>query len=117
MKQASDRFFNNPAFREYLFLLVELHRLIREGRDETAQGWAVNDAMDHPGDQLDGEEIQAVKVFAADLYQLTERHRAILDMDKGPPPGQPGSETQPAGDRRVRSSTTDPADSPKELIP
>jgi hypothetical protein len=119
MNPASDKFFNNPAFREYIFLLAELHRLIREGRDETPEGWAINDAMDGPGAQLSAEEVEAVGLLAADFYNLGERHRSILDTSRvmqSMPEEMVGTD-QPLEDRPIRQRAPNQTDNPRELIP
>lgn len=117
---APGRFFDNPAFREYVFLLVELERLIREGRNEAPEGEAIYDEMDAPGDQLDDDELKAVKDFAADLTRLSERYGSILLPTQAATPSSPnGPVTHPAPHANApgQSRSADPADSPKELTP
>lgn len=64
-------FFQNPDFVEYVRLLGRLHRLIREGRDESVEGEALRDSMDRPGDALSGAEVRAVKDISVDLYSIS----------------------------------------------
>ena len=68
------RFFDNPDFAEYVRLLGRLHRLIREGRDESEEGEALRDSMDRPGEALSDEEGRAEAAISADL--------ASIDRDK-----------------------------------
>ena len=122
MNNQPGRFFDNPAFCEYVFLLVELERLIREGRNELPEGEPIYDQMDGPADKLDGEELIAVKAFASDLTRLSERYGSILLPTQATlPTSANGSANHPApapvAEPAGRSRSTDPADSPKELIP
>jgi hypothetical protein len=78
MNDTSNKYFNNLAFREYIFLLVELERLFREGRGQTAEADALRNAMDFPSDKLDGDEVKTINFFADDLTRLSKRYRAIL---------------------------------------
>lgn len=78
MNATPGRFFANPAFREYLFLLVELERLFREGRGQSPEADIIRDEMDAPGDKLDGEERKAVSEFTAELTPISERYASIL---------------------------------------
>lgn len=112
MNDSSSKYFTNPAFREYVFLLVELERLIREGRNESPEGDAIYDAMDGPGDRLNGEEMQAVKAFASDLTRLSEQYAPLLLPTAGPSRLLPNATVAPTS-----PLPPSPADSPKELIP
>lgn len=112
MSNSPQKQIDNPAFREYLFLLVELERLIRDGLDESPAGDAIYDAMDAPGDRLDGDEIRAVKVFAGDLTRMSERFSSILLPTTAPGRPEPSPTVAPQSPR-----PGSPADSPKELIP
>ena len=66
------RFFDNPHFRAYVRLLFQLHRMIRVGTDETAEGEELRDQMDGPADHLDQDEIDCVKGISADFYTLSD---------------------------------------------
>jgi tetratricopeptide (TPR) repeat protein len=68
----SERFFRNPSFLDYVRLLYELHRAIKEGWDETAEGEALRERMDEPGRGLSREEITSLNGISADFYSLTE---------------------------------------------
>lgn len=120
MNDQPGKFFNNPAFCEYVFLLVEIERLIREGRNDFPEGEAIYDEMDAPADNLDRDEMDAVSAFAADLTRLSERYRSILlRTQPAPSPSPNGAAVQPIplAEPAGRSRAPDPADSPKELIP
>jgi tetratricopeptide (TPR) repeat protein len=68
----SERFFRNPSFLDYVRLLYRLHRAIKEGWDETAEGEALRERMDEPGRGLSREEITSLNGISADFYSLTE---------------------------------------------
>jgi hypothetical protein len=68
----SERFFRNPSFLDYVRLLHQLHRAIKEGWDETAKGEALRERMDEPGGGLSREEITSLNGISADFYSLTE---------------------------------------------
>jgi hypothetical protein len=69
---STKQFFDNPAFREYVRSLFELHVLIRRGADETPAGEVLRDRMDGPGGRLSEEEREAVAEISADFYSLGE---------------------------------------------
>ena len=108
MNDVASKYFDNPAFREYVFLLVELERLIREDRDESPEGDAIRDAMDAPGDRLGSEEVKAVSAFAADLTRLSEQYASILLPTERPR----ASPDAPVG---KLPSVTGPEPRPREL--
>lgn len=70
---AKAEFFKSADFVAYVRLLAQLHELMRAGRDETAEGEALRDQMDLPGDGLSIAEVAAIKGIAADLYSLGGR--------------------------------------------
>lgn len=120
MSNQPGRFFDNPAFCEYVFLLVEIERLIREGRNDLPEGEAIYEEMDAPADKLDRDEMNAVSAFAADLTRMSERYRAVLlPTQAALPTAANGSANHPPplAEPPARSRSTDPADSPKELVP
>lgn len=71
-----NRFFENPAFRKYIKLLYKLHVLIRENRDETAEGDSIRDQMDDPWENLSSEEVKCVNAISADLHLLSNPDRS-----------------------------------------
>lgn len=78
MNQTPGKYFENPAFRDYIFLLVELERLFRDGRGQTPEADAIREAMDFPSHRFDGDELGAINVFADRLTEMSEQYRAIL---------------------------------------
>ena len=74
------RFFDNPRFIEYLRLLGQLHRLIREGTDELAEGQALRDRMNLPGELLDGAETESLQGISEVFYLLGAESWVALPM-------------------------------------
>jgi hypothetical protein len=109
MNHTSGKYFDNPAFCEYVFLLVELERLIREGRNESPEGEAVYDEMDAPADKLDDDEMKAVRAFAGDLTRLSERYASILLPTEG------STRSSPNGAVGKPPPITGPEPRPREL--
>lgn len=64
-------FFDNPHFRTYVRLLQQLHRLVREGLDETAEGEELRERMDEPARNLSQAEIDCLNGISADFYTLS----------------------------------------------
>jgi hypothetical protein len=65
------RFAENPNFVIYERKLVELHHLLLDGKNDSAEADALSDTMDEPGWHLDLEEADLVGGLSADLYQIT----------------------------------------------
>jgi len=78
MNQTPGRYFENPAFREYIFLLVELERLFRQDRGQTPEADAIREAMDFPSHRFDANEDKAIRSFAHHLTQISQQYSAIL---------------------------------------
>lgn len=76
------RFFDNPHFLAYVRLLRQLHQLIREGVDETAEGEELRERMDEPARDLSQEEIDCLNGISADFYTLTD---SPWQIQPGPP--------------------------------
>lgn len=51
--------------------LLELHRMIVNETDESPEGEAIRDSMDHPWDRLDKEQSKALTHVSEFLYELT----------------------------------------------
>ena len=68
----AQRFFDNPNFLAYVRLLRQLHRLIRDGVDETAEGEELRERMDEPTRDLSQEEIDCLNGISADFYTLSD---------------------------------------------
>ena len=119
MKDTPGKFFNNPAFCEYIFLLVEIERLIREGRNDGPEGDAIYEEMDAPWDMLDDAEMNAIRQFASDLTRMSKRYASILlPTEKSGPSSSDstvGNVTTP-NEQPVRSHSQGP-ENPRELIP
>jgi hypothetical protein len=67
MNPTPGRFFDKPAFREYVRMFGELEQLFREGRGESPEADELRDRMDIPGEQLDSEEIAAIHALPDDV--------------------------------------------------
>jgi hypothetical protein len=74
-------FFGNPAFREYIFLLVELERLFRHGQGQSAQADAIREEMDFPMHRYDTCELDALKEFGSHLKTMSAKYGHVLDRN------------------------------------
>lgn len=63
----------STALSEYVSLLLQLHALIREDRDEPEQTDVIRDAMDGPWHALTEEEKSLVRRLSADLNNIGNR--------------------------------------------
>jgi tetratricopeptide (TPR) repeat protein len=68
----SEGFFRNPSFLDYVRLLYQLHRAIKEGWDETSEGEGLRERIDAPRRGLSREETASLNGISADFYSLTE---------------------------------------------
>ncbi len=75
---ATERFFDDPDFVNYVHLLYDLHVAMREGWDESAEGEALRERMEDPGSRLSGEETVSLNGISADFYSLTDETSATL---------------------------------------
>lgn len=64
---------SSAPFLEYVRLLIQLHKLIQEGRDESEEGEAIRDEMDGPGNRLTEEEKNSIHQLSADLDAIGDR--------------------------------------------
>jgi hypothetical protein len=78
MKPTPEKYFENPAFREYIFLLVELERLFREGRGQTPEADVIREAMDFPSHRFSAAEDAAISEFGAHLTEMSRQYGVIL---------------------------------------
>lgn len=62
----------NPEYIAYEKLLIELHRLIADGKGDDEEAEAVRDAMDTPWYRLSREEDDRMSGLSADLYMLQD---------------------------------------------
>ncbi len=69
------QFADNPAYNKYETLLIQLHKLLAEGKNDTPEVDPVHDEMDECEPYLDSAEIQRLKGLSADLYMLQEKER------------------------------------------
>jgi hypothetical protein len=74
-------YFANPAFREYVFLLVELQRLFRHGHGQSPQADAIREEMDFPMHRFDAGELDALKDFGKHLTAMSEKYGSMLDRE------------------------------------
>lgn len=63
----TQRFFDKLNFRTYVRLLKQLHRLVRDGVDETAEGEELRERMDEPARDLSQEEFYCLKGISAEI--------------------------------------------------
>jgi len=120
MNDTPGKFFANPAFCEYIFLLVEIERLIREGRNDDPEGEAIYEEMDGPGDKLDDAEMEAVGQFAGDLTRMSDRYRSILlptEKLARPSPDTTTCDLAPVVNQPMNSRGLGQTDTTRELIP
>ena len=62
----------SPNFDQVARGLVALHRLIREGKDESAEAESLRDALDIPLKALDEAEKQSAQWLSEDLYSISD---------------------------------------------
>ena len=72
--QSEHLFAQNPAYREYEHLLVQLHRLIAEGQGDSEAADILRDAMDEPDRKLSHQEVARLNGLSSDLYMLSPGH-------------------------------------------
>lgn len=63
-------FRDNPAYVRCVRLLIDLHLLMKEGKDETAEGDRIRDEMDECWPALSEAEVERINGMSADLYTL-----------------------------------------------
>lgn len=86
MTDAPDLYFANPAFREYIFLLVELERLFRHGEGQSTKADAIREEMDFPMHRYSTNELKALKEFGKHLTTMSEKYGGVLDQEPSEPP-------------------------------
>jgi tetratricopeptide (TPR) repeat protein len=64
--------FSSPIFDFVANGLVELHRLIREGKDDSPEAESVRDALDGPLMSLSPTEKERAQMLSDDLYSISE---------------------------------------------
>lgn len=67
---AKPQFIENPHFREYEDLLIQLHQLFREGKEDSAEAEALRERMEVAGSWLSPMEADRLGGLSGDLYML-----------------------------------------------
>jgi tetratricopeptide (TPR) repeat protein len=77
------QFAENPHYRKYEELLIELHRQFLAGQEDSPEADAVRDSMEEPEPHLTRAEIHRLKGLSGDLYliQGEEIHERIDDPE------------------------------------
>lgn len=63
---------NTYYLKRMVKLTVELHQLIKDGKDESVEGENVRNDMDHYRDYLSEDDQDWLRQFSASLYKLWE---------------------------------------------
>ncbi len=61
--------------------LVELHRLGKEGKDDSPEAELVRDAMDAPWNALSRTEVERAQWLSEDLYSVSEPRASFAQME------------------------------------
>jgi len=64
--------FGSSSFRQAARGLVALHRLIKDGKDETPEAESIRDALDAPLDALSPTERDRARWLSEDLYSISD---------------------------------------------
>src|SRR5438132_11477626 len=64
--------FGSPSFKRVAKGLVELHRLIRDGKDDSPEAESVRDALDAPLNGLNRIEDERVQWLSEELYSVSQ---------------------------------------------
>src|SRR2546423_1356575 len=64
--------FGSPSFKLVAKGLVELHRLIKDGKDDSPEAESVRDALDTPLKALNRTEKERAQLLSEDLYSVSE---------------------------------------------
>ena len=73
MNTNTKRFMENPDYVLSIQLLVKLHKLIAEGKGDSAESDVVRDAMEPPAYRLTQEESNRLNILSANLYMLDDK--------------------------------------------
>jgi len=71
----------NAAFVETVCLLLELHVLFRDGRDESPEADLIRDAMDRHWYEMTEAEKKRLRQLSADLYTIGDRKVEVFHAD------------------------------------
>src|SRR6266446_6505382 len=72
MTMIADRPLGSPSFRLVAKGLIELHGLIKDGKDDSAEAELVRDSLDAPLRALNSTEKDRAKWLSEDLYSISE---------------------------------------------
>lgn len=70
VRTVDGKFSENPHYRRYEELLIDLHRLFQEGKEDSPEADALREQMDVDGSWLSPEEADRVGGLSGDLYQV-----------------------------------------------
>ena len=76
--------FGSPSFKLVAKGLVELHRLIKDGQDDSPEAESVRDALDAPLKALNRTEKERAQLLSEDLYSVSEPPTATTQDEMNP---------------------------------
>ncbi|HVA51690.1 MAG TPA: hypothetical protein VNH11_35445 [Pirellulales bacterium] len=76
--------FGSPSFNLVAKGLLDLHRLIKEGKDDSMEAEAIRDALDAPLKALNPTEKARAQWLSEDLYSVSEPPAAINPKEMNP---------------------------------
>jgi tetratricopeptide (TPR) repeat protein len=76
--------FGSPSFNLVANGLVALHRLIKEGKDDSPEAESVRDALDAPLKALNRVEKERAQLLSEDLYSVSEPPAAATQKEMNP---------------------------------
>src|ERR1035438_3616310 len=76
--------FGSPSFKLAAKGLVELHRLIKDGQDDSPEAESVRDALDVPMKALNRTERDQAQWLSEDLYSVSEPLAATTHKEMNP---------------------------------
>jgi len=71
----------NPNIQLIAKGLIDLHRLIRQGNDDSPEGESIRDALDAPLKRLSRTEKERTQWLSEDLYSISEPSASDLPKD------------------------------------
>jgi tetratricopeptide (TPR) repeat protein len=83
LTEVRPKFSANPHYREYERMLIELHHLFSEGKEDAPETDDLRDRMEVPGSWLSREEAERLGGLSADLYQLEGDELFLVVTDPG----------------------------------
>jgi hypothetical protein len=92
--------FGSPSFKLVAKGLVELHRLMKDGKDDSPEAEAVRDALDAPMKALNRTEKERAQWLSEDLYSVSEPSAATAQKEMNPQAQQQLIEADEARQRR-----------------